>query len=87
MHISELAAVALVEDDDKIACRNAASGLSFCARKYASFWIVVMMISRVVVFHLPLQNGGAGVAVGRAFFKAVIFLHRLIVQVLAVYDE
>ena len=42
---------------------------------------------RVRVFHLPLQNGGAGVAVRRTFFKAVVFLHRLIIQVFAVYDE
>ena len=42
---------------------------------------------RVRVFHLPLQNGGAGVAVRRALFKAVVFLHRLIIQVFAVHDE
>ena len=41
----------------------------------------------VGVFHLPLQNGGAGVAIRRALFKAVVFFHRLIIQVLAVYDE
>ena len=39
------------------------------------------------VFQLAFQNRGAGVGVCRSLLEAVIFLHGLIVQVLAVYHE
>ena len=85
VHISELAAVALVENDDKmlperrVAFVFAHKNIKLLDRRDDD--------PRVRVFHLPLQNGGAGVAVRCALFKAVVFLHRLIIQVLAVYDE
>ena len=85
VHISELAAVALVEDDDKmlperrVAFVFAHKNIKLLDRRDDD--------PRVRVFHLPLQNGGAGVTVRRALFKAVVFLHRLIIQVFAVYDE
>lgn len=41
----------------------------------------------VLILQLPLQYGGGGVAVGRTLFKAVVFLHGLIIQVLAVYHK
>lgn len=43
--------------------------------------------SCIVILQLALQNRRGGVAVGSALFKAVIFLHRLIVQILAVHNE
>ena len=41
----------------------------------------------VPVFQLALQHLRGGVAVGCTFFKAVIFFHGLVVQILAVYHE
>ena len=40
--------------------------------------------SAVRILQLALQDGGVGVGVGRTFFKAVVLLHGLVVQVLAV---
>ena len=85
VHISELAAVALVEDDDKMLPERRVAFVF--AHKNVEFLDRRDDDPRVRVFHLPLQNGGAGVAVRCALFKAVVFLHRLIIQVLAVYDE
>ena len=42
------------------------------------------MIIRVRIFQLLLQNRRTGIAIGRAFFKLVVFSHGLIVQVFAV---
>ena len=39
---------------------------------------------RITVFQLPLQHPGGGIAVGRSLLKAVILLHRLVVQVLPI---
>ena len=85
VHISELAAVALVENDDKmlperrVAFVFAHENIKLLDRRDDD--------PRVGVFHLPLQDGGAGVTVRRALFRAVVFFHRLIIQVFAVYDE
>ena len=43
--------------------------------------------SCIVILQLALQDCRRGVAVGRTFFKSVVFLHRLIVQILAVHDK
>ena len=85
VHISELAAVTFVENDDKMLAEGrvalifAHENIELLDRRDDD--------PRIGVFHLPLQNGGAGVTVRRTFFKAVVFLHRLIIQVFAVYDE
>ena len=85
VHISELAAVTFVENDDKmlperrVAFVFAHKNIKLLDRRDDD--------PRVGVFHLPLQNGGACVTVRRTLFKAVVFLHRLIIQILAVYDE
>ena len=85
VHVAELAAVTFVENDDKMLPERRVSfvfaheNIELLDRRDDD--------PRVRVFHLPLQNGGAGVTVRRALFKAVVFLHRLIIQVLAVYDE
>ena len=41
----------------------------------------------VVILQLSFENRRGGVAVGRAFLKAVIFLHGLVVQILSVYHK
>ena len=76
MHIAELAAVALIEDDDKMLLER---GMPFVFTHED----IELLNGRdddmyVRVAHLPLEDGGARVAVGRSLFKAVILLHRLI---------
>ena len=39
------------------------------------------------ITELPLQNSSGGVAVSRSFFKAVVFFHGLVVQVLTVNNK
>ena len=41
----------------------------------------------VIILQLAFENSGRGVAVGRAFLEAVIFLHGLVIQILAVYHK
>ena len=41
----------------------------------------------IVILQLLFELGGAGIAIGSALFKAVVFLHGLVVQILAVYDK
>ena len=85
MHISELAAVALVKNDDDVLAKDGVPLVlpheniqllnggddNFSAR----------------VLHLLLQHGGVGIAVGRALFKAVVLLHGLVVQIFSVHHE
>ena len=40
-----------------------------------------------IVLQLALEDSGGGVAVGRALFKAVVLLHSLVIQILAVYHK
>ena len=85
VHVAELAAVALVEDDDH----------SFPIDR-----MCLLLLDEggqlldggdddmgVVVLQLLFQNGGGGVAVGRSLLKAVVLLHGLVVQVLPVHHE
>ena len=85
VHVAKLAAVTFVENDDKMQPERRVAFIF--AHKNIKLLDRRDDDPRVRVFHLPLQNGGAGVAVGRALFKAVVFFHRLIIQVFAVYDE
>ena len=85
VHITELAAVALVKDDHNVLLVDLMP------------WILLdegrQLLDggnddmRFRVFQLAFQNRGAGVGVCRALFKTVIFLHSLVVQVLAVYHK
>ena len=85
VHVPELAAVALVEDDDEPFVKHRMSGILFdeCSELLNGgnddFG--------VIIFKLALQDCRGGIAVRRALLKAVVFLHRLVVQVLAVNDE
>ena len=83
VHIAKLAAVAFVKDDDYMLVKNCVPGVlfdeggqllnggddDFCA----------------VILQLALEDSSRGVAVGRAFFEAVVLLHGLVIQILAVY--
>ena len=42
---------------------------------------------RLQVLQLPLQHGSIGVAVSRALFEAVVLLHGLVVEILAIHHE
>ena len=85
VHIAELAAVAFVKDDDDMLLIHR---------------MTLVLIDegrelldcrdddpRVVVLELLFQDRGRGIAVGGALFKAVIFLHRLVVEVFSVHNE
>ncbi len=41
--------------------------------------VVLITPMLVLVFQLPLQDRRRGIAVGRAFFKTVVFFHGLVV--------
>ena len=86
VHIAELAAVALVEDDDHVLLIGPSVGRVFLDEG-GQFLDGGDDDMGVVVLQLLFQDGGGGVAVGGSLFKAVIFLHRLIVQILAVHDK
>ena len=85
VHITELAAVALVKDDHNVLLVN------FMPRIFLDEGRQLLdggnddMGFRV--FQLAFQNRGAGVGVCCALLEAVILLHSLVVQVLAVYHK
>ena len=92
VHIAKLAAMALIKNQDNMLLENLMSLiagnkqrqlLNRCNDDFISMWVAF----GVPVFQLALQHLRGGVAVGRAFFKAVIFFHGLVVQILAVYHE
>ena len=85
MHIPELTPVALIKNDNNSLIKNAVSGVLL--DKGGELLNGGDNDSCIVILQLALQNRRGGVAVGSAFFKAVIFLHRLIVQILAVHNE
>ena len=92
VHISELTAVALVED-------NNAMLVEYLMSLVLAHEVIQLLNSRdddlvfveaaffVPVLKLSLQNSCGGVAVGRAFFKAVVFFHGLIVKVFSIDYE
>ena len=85
VHITELAAVALVKDDHNVLLVDLMP------------WILLdegrQLLDggnddmRFRVFQLAFQNRGAGVGVCRSLLEAVILFHSLVVQVLAVYHK
>ena len=85
MHIPELTPVALIKNDNNSLIKNAVSGVLL--DKGGEFLNGGDNDSCIVILQLALQNRRRGVAVGSSLFKAVIFLHRLIVQILAVHNE
>ena len=76
VHISELAAVALVKNDDDMLAKD---GVTLVLPHEN-----IQLLNggdddfRARVLQLLLQHGGVGIAVGRALFKAVVLLHGLV---------
>ena len=85
VHVAELAAVALVEDDDHPFSIDRVDFLFF--DEGGQFLDGSYDDVGVVILQLLFQNGGGGVAVGCPLFKAVVLLHSLVVQVLPVYHK
>ena len=92
VHIAKLAAMALVKNQDNVLLENLMSLIAGDKQRQLlnrcdDDFISMRVALGVPVFQLALQHLRGGVAVGRAFFKAVIFFHGLVVQILAVYHE
>ena len=85
VHITELAAVALVKDDDNVLLIDLMPRILLDEGRQLLDGGNDDMCFRV--FQLTFQNRGAGVGVCCALLEAVIFLHGLVVQVLAVYHK
>ena len=85
VHITELAAVALVKDDYNVLLVNFVSRILLDEGRQLLDGGNDDMCFRV--FQLAFQNRGAGVGVCCTLLEAVILLHGLVVQVLAVYHE
>ena len=49
--------------------------------------VVAVAAVLILVFQLPLKDGGGGVAVRCALLKSVILLHSLVVKVFSIHDE
>ena len=85
VHIAELTAVAFIKDDDYALIKNCVRGILFDEGGQLldggddDFCTIVLQ--------LALEDSGGGVAVGRALFKAVVLLHSLVIQILAVYHK
>ena len=83
--------MALVEDEDHLLLGDGFHllliGLVFQHRCQFLYRCDDELLLRVAACQLSAQDVGAGVAVGGAFLKAVVLLHRLVVQVLAVDDK
>ena len=92
MHIAKLAAMALVKNQDNVLLENLMSLIAGNKQRQLlnrcnDDFISMRVALGVPVFQLALQHLRGGVSVGRPFFKAVIFFHGLVVQILAVYHE
>ena len=85
VHIAELTAVALVEDDDHMLLIDLVGRVFL--DEGGQFLDGGDDDMGVVVLQLLFQDGGGGVAVGGPLFKAVIFLHGLVVQILPVHHK
>ena len=85
VHITELAAVALVKDNHNMLLVNFVSRILLDEGRQLLDGGNDDMCFRV--FQLAFQNRGAGVGVCRSLLEAVILFHSLVVQVLAVYHK
>ena len=92
MHISKLTAVALVKDDNAMLVEYLmplvlGHEVVQLLNGRDDDFILVVAAFFVPVLKLSLQYSRRSVAVGRTFFKAVIFFHGLIVKVFSVNHE
>ena len=85
MHITELAAVALVKDDHNVFLVNFVSRILLDEGRQLLDGGNDDMSFRG--FQLAFQNRGTGVGVCRSLLEAVILFHSLVVQILAVYHK
>ena len=85
VHIAELTAVALVKDDDDVLLIHRMTLILI--DKGRELLDGRDDDPRVVVLELLFQDRGRGIAVRGALFKAVIFFHRLVVEIFSVHDE
>lgn len=85
VHLAELRPVALVENDDEMLRIDGMILLFF--NENGKFLNGCNDNAGVRLLKLAFQDGGAGVAVGGAFFEAVVLFHRLIVEVFSVDDK
>ena len=85
MHITELTAVAFIEDDNNLLLVNLMVFVLLDEGRQ-------LLNSRnddmsIRVFQLLLQNSGTAVRVGSSFLETVILLHSLVVQILTVNNK
>lgn len=85
MHVSELAAVAFVKDNDYMFLIDLMARILLDESRE-------LLDSRdndmgIRIFQLVLQDHSAGVAVGSTLLEAVIFFHGLVIQILAIYHK
>lgn len=82
VHIAELTAVAFVKDNDDVLFKNGVYLIFF--NELIQFLNGRDDDPRVRIFQLSFQNCRGSVAVCRPFLKAVVFLHRLVVEIFSV---
>ena len=92
VHQPELAAVTFIKNQNDMLIGNRVAGISRnkvikLLNRGDDDFVLVGIAFFVSVFKLSLQNLCVAVAVGRSFFKAVIFFHRLIVKVFTVNNK
>ena len=85
VHVAELGAVALVENDDDVLFIRLVPGIA--ADEHVQLLDGGNDDARVGIFELLLQHAGGGVAVGGPLLELFIFLHGLVIQILAVDHE
>lgn len=85
VHVTELTAVAFVKDDYYMLLIDPMSRILLDKGRELLYGRDDDM--GVWIFQLTLQDHRTGIAVGRTFLKAVVFLHGLVVQILAVHHE
>ncbi len=85
MHVTELGAVALVEDQDDVAAVNRMTLVGADERRELLDRSDDDLRARI--FELLLQHGRRGVRVCSTLLKAVVLAHGLIVEVFAIYNE
>ena len=85
VHLIELRTVALIENQHHVGIVDVV--LAVLDNEAAEFLDGGDDDTAVRVLKLTLEDGGVGIAVGRAFLEAVILLHCLIVKIFAVHHE
>ena len=85
VHIAKLTAVAFVKDNHHLLGIHRMAAVFFYER--GQLLNGGNNNHSLGIFQLFFQNGCRGVAVGGPFFKAVVFLHGLVIEILAVYHK